>query len=75
MMMNDEALRVIQDALNKGHEMRQLQKRYFAVRSPFALQQAKNAERRFDDALDEADYALAHNAPRPRQEDLFGGAL
>ena len=42
---------------------------------PFALQQAKAAELRFDDALDEADYALAHNAPRPRQEDLFGGAL
>ena len=42
---------------------------------PAALTDAKNAERRFDDALDEADYALAHNAPRPRQEDLFGGAL
>ena len=75
MMMNDEALRIIQDALNKGHEMRQLQKRYFAVRSPFALQQAKAAELRFDDALAEAEYAITHNALRPKQQDLFGGVL
>ena len=75
MMLCEEALRAVQDALNIGQEMRRRQKRYFVLRQPSALQEAKDAERRFDDALDEADYALAHNAPRPRQEDLFGGAV
>ena len=73
MMLCEEALRLVQDALNKGREMRSQQKRYFATRTPAALTDAKNAERRFDAALDEADYALAHNAPKPKQGDLFGG--
>lgn len=73
MLLNDEALRAVQDALNIGQEMRRRQKRYFVLRQPSALQEAKDAERRFDAALDDAIYALAHNAPKPKQGDLFGG--
>ena len=75
MMLCEEALRLVQDALNKGREMRRQQKRYFATRTPAALTDAKNAERRFDNALAEAEYAITHNAPRPKQQDLFGGVL
>ena len=44
MMLCEEAMRLVQDALNKGREMRRQQKRYFATRTPAALVYARHGD-------------------------------
>lgn len=71
MPLNDAVIKILRDALEKGHAMRNLQKRYFVLRDRHTLEEAKRAEREFDEILAEAGYALTHGEPMPKQMDLF----
>jgi len=69
--MTKEVEEIVIDALRKGAEMRKKQRSYFLLREQRLLNEAKQAEREFDAALVEADYAWKHNAPKPKQGELF----
>lgn len=69
--IDDNVLKVLGDALAKGRQMRDLQKRYFKTRQQILLTQSKVAERDFDEALDAAAYALRTGEVPPTQPDLF----
>lgn len=70
-MITEAAEAIIIDALRKGQTMRKAQRAYFLMREQKYLTEAKQAERDFDAALVEADYAWKHNAPKPKQGELF----
>ena len=70
-MITEAAEAIIIDALRKGQAMRKAQRAYFLTRQQSSLTEAKQAERDFDAALVEADYAWKHGAPRPHQGELF----
>lgn len=70
-MITEAAEAIIIDALRKGQAMRKAQRAYFLMREQKYLTEAKQAERDFDAALVEADYAWKHGAPRPKQGELF----
>lgn len=68
--MTDEVKQIVFNALHKGRLMRNAQKDYFKTRSQNALTASKIAEAEFDKALDDAAYAVKHNAPKPKQGEL-----
>ena len=70
-MIIRDAMRVLSvchAALVAGAEMRQAQKAYLGSRSFDKLQAAKDAEKKFDAALADALWAIAHGEPKPTQE-------
>jgi hypothetical protein len=69
--MNNAVINILLDALNKGRVMRQAQREFFATRSIDALSRSKQAERDFDRALEDADFAIEHGEPRMKQGELF----
>lgn len=68
--MKEEVEKVVLAALEKGRRMRELQKEYFKTRAQMALTASKMAERAFDEALEDAAYAMKYGAPKPKQGDL-----
>ena len=69
-MITEAAEPVIIEALKKGQAMRKAQRAYFLLRTQELLKAAKEAEREFDAALVEADFAWRNGAPRPKQDEL-----
>ena len=69
-MLKEEVEKVVLEALVKGRLMRELQKEYFKTRSQTALMESKKAEAEFDEALEDAAYALRNGAQRPKQGEL-----
>jgi hypothetical protein len=65
--MNSEVRQIVCAALAKGRLMRNAQKAYFTLRTQEKLTEAKAAEREFDEALDEAAYALRTGQAKPKQ--------
>lgn len=68
--MKEEVKSIVKNALEKGRRMRALQKEYFKSRSQVALAESKKAEAAFDEALEDAAYALRNGAQRPKQGEL-----
>ena len=68
--MKEEVKSIVNNALEKGRRMRALQKEYFKTRSQTALMESKKAEAEFDEALEDAAYALRNGAQRPKQGEL-----
>ena len=68
--MNEEVKAIVNNALEKGRRMRALQKEYFKSRSQAALEESKKAEAAFDEALEDAAYAMKYGAPKPKQGEL-----
>ena len=69
-MLKEEVEKVVLEALVNGRLMRELQKEYFKTRQQRALEAAKRAEAVFDEALDEAAYALRTGERSPKQGEL-----
>ena len=69
--MQDKVQEMVFEALRKGREMRMAQKEYFRTRSQKALTESKQKEAAFDEALDDAAYAVKHGAPRPKQQEFL----
>ena len=68
--MTEEAEIIVTDALVKARIMRDAQKYYFASRTQESLMCAKKAERCFDEALEDAEYAMKHGVAKPKQGEL-----
>ncbi len=68
--MPDEVKKIVLAALDKGRAMRDAQKAYFMFRTQEKLTVAKVLEREFDEALDEAAYALRTGTMKPKQGEL-----
>lgn len=69
--MKDNVKLLVFNALRLGREMRDAQKKYFKTRTQSDLTKSKMAETAFDNALDDAAFAVKYGNPRPKQQELL----